>query len=129
VPGEVPARVEQFVLQHLRSLEHLDALVAMHREPARWWTAAALADSVGTSVAAAEQILEDLCSANLLGVKVSSTVVYQFSPGSPELQPLVPELIDALRTARVRVYTLITSRAASAVRDFADAFRFKGRRK
>ena len=128
VPGELPATVEQFVLRHVRSLEHLDALVAIHREPARWWTAEALADSVGTSVGTAERILEDLCSANLLSVKVCSTVVYQLSPGSPALQRIVLELLDAFRTARVRVYSLITSPASSAVRDFADAFGFKGKR-
>ena len=113
------------MLEKIRSLDHLDALLAMYREPTRWWTDEMLAETVGTSVGAAERLLEDLCSANLLRVRIASAVGYQYSPGSEETERLVVDLVHALRHARVRIYTLIASRSSRALHEFADAFRFR----
>jgi hypothetical protein len=124
-PGDLPTALEHFVLQKLRSLDHLDALVAMYREPTKWWTGEMLAQSVGTSVGAAERLLDDLCSASLLKVRITSALMYQYSPASEEMERLVADLVDALRHARVRIYTLITSRSSRALHEFADAFRFR----
>ena len=127
MPGDLPTALEHFVLQKLRSLDHLDALVAMYREPTKWWTGEMLAQSVGTSVGAAERLLDDLCSASLLKVRITSALMYQYSPASEEMERLVVDLVDALRHARVRIYTLITSRSSRALHEFADAFRFRSR--
>ena len=108
--GDLPTALESFVLSNLRSLEHLDALLALYREPSRWWTGRTVSQAIGTSVPTADQILEDLCSANLLGVRVSSSIAYQFNPGSPEIQRLVTEFIEALRGGRQKISTLITDR-------------------
>lgn len=123
--GDLAPHVERFVLQHLRSLEHLDAVLAMHREPERWWTDQSISDATGAPLHVAEQILEDLCSANLLNVRITSAVAYQFNPGSEDLKETVADVVDALRLGRTRVYTLITSRSSRALRDFADAFRLR----
>lgn len=121
----LPAALEHFVLQKVRSLDHLDALLAMYREPTRWWTGDMLAETVGTPVDAAERLLEDLCSANFLRVRIASAVVYQYGPESEETERLVVDLVHALRHARVRIYTLLTSRSSRALHEFADAFRFR----
>lgn len=103
--------------------------MAIYRERTKWWTGEMLSGTVGTSAAAAERLLEDLCSAGLLNVRIASAVEYQYAPRSGETEALVTDLDQALRYARVRLYTLITSRSSRAVHDFADAFRFRGKKR
>jgi hypothetical protein len=129
VAVDLPPALEQFILQNLRSLDHLEAFLAMYRDPSRWWTGEVLAQTIGTSVGAAEQILEELGSANLLKVQIASAVAYQYSPGSHVTEGLVRDLVHALRHSRVRIYTLITSRSARGLHEFADAFRFRSKKR
>jgi hypothetical protein len=109
--GVLSLALERFVLHHLHSIAHLDALVVLQREPRRWWTTDAIATAIGTSKLEAERILEDLCSSNLLAVSVASALIYQFNPGSVELECLVRELLEVHRGARAPVHSLIASRA------------------
>jgi len=99
----------------------------MREHRGRWWNSLSLADYLGVSSSAADRILEELCSRSLLAVNVGSTVGYQFSPATPELEALVTEFVDAYRRARGRIHTLIASRRERSVRDFADAFRLRER--
>jgi hypothetical protein len=128
VSSSITPVLEQFIVEHLRSLEHMEALLLLERDARQWWTADALAGFLGISPGMAEQILDELCSANLLNVRVASAVSYQFSPGSPEMSRLVLDLVEALRYARPRIYALITSRSSRALWEFADAFRWRRRR-
>jgi hypothetical protein len=124
----LPATLEHFVVSTFRSLAHLDAFWVIHRDPTRWWTCENLASAVGASVTTAEQILEDLCSANLLEVRLASAAVaYRFNPGSPDTEQRIAQLADALRSGRDRVYALVSSPSSRAMRDFADAFRLRAR--
>lgn len=107
VHGEIPPHIQAFILRHLTSLDHLEALLWMREYRSRWFNAESLGGALGISAAIAEKVLEDLCSGSLLAVQVSSAVTYQFSPATPDLETLVSEFIDVLRRARVRVYGLI----------------------
>ena len=122
---EIPAHVQAFVLRHLRSVAHLEILLWMREHRGRWWNADSLASALGVAAPLSEKILEELCSANMLAVQVSSSISYQFSPATPALEALVTEFVEVLRQSRVRVYGLIASPSAHSVRDFADAFRFR----
>jgi hypothetical protein len=127
VSGTISPDLERFVVEYLPSIGHLEAMLHLHRDRAQWWTAEGLARVLGVSEPAANQILEELCSANLLAVRVGSALAYQYAPGSRELETVASELVEALRFARPRIYTLITSRSTQALRQFADAFRLRGR--
>ena len=122
---EIPPQVRAFVLRHVRSVDHLEILLWMREHRGRWWNAETLASSLGVPMSLGEKILEELCSANMLAVQVSSTISYQFSPATPALEALVTEFVEVLRQSRVRVYGLIASPSARSVRDFADAFKFR----
>jgi hypothetical protein len=125
VPAEIPPNVQAFILRHLPSVEHLEALLLMREHRSRWWKADSLGTALGIPEASAEKILEELCSGSLLAVQVSSAVAYQFSPATPAIEALTTEFVQVLRRSRVRVYGLIVSPAARSASAFADAFRFR----
>lgn len=100
----------------------------MREHSDRWWNADSLASTLGLSSTTAEKVLEELCSGSLLAVALGSSVGYRFSPATPELEAVVAAFVDACRTSRVRICSLIASPTARRVRDFADAFKFPERK-
>jgi predicted transcriptional regulator len=119
VRPDIPRHVQAFVARHLPSVGHLETLLWTREHRSRWWTADALASYVNVSTAAAEKILEELCSGSLLAVQASSKIAYRFSPATPDLDALVDDFVDTLRQSRPRVFELISSHASRS--DLADA--------
>ena len=111
--GVTPPHLQAFILRHLPSVAHLDALLWLREHRTRWWHAESLASSLGIPCQMAEKILEELCAGSLLAVQVSSAVVYQFNPATAALEDHVSQFIEYLRCSREHVDALI---ATSAVR-------------
>jgi hypothetical protein len=127
VAAEIPGDVAQFIQHTLPSPAHLEALAVMCGERARWWTGETLGRELRILTAAAEEVLEDLCSANLLEVQIASALAYRYTPGSAALKARAAAVVEALRYAPVQVYTLCGSPSVRAARQFADAFRLRRR--
>ena len=118
----------RFLMERIDSVEHLEALLLLSRSPDKWWTAPAVADELGGDTRSIGRTLDELCSQNLLDVRVAQDVLFKFAP-RPEDAPLVRALGDAYRTRRMMVLQTLSKRVDS-VRDFADAFKIgkkKGR--
>jgi hypothetical protein len=82
----VPApHVEAFVRRHCPSVAHLEALLWMREHGDRWWNADSLGDALGIAAPVADKVLEELCSGNLLAVRVSSAVSYRYNPATEAL--------------------------------------------
>ena len=128
VAPEIPADVAQFIGHALPSPAHLEALSVMCSDPARWWTGETLGRELQVLTSTAENVLEDLCSANLLEVQIASAVAYRYKPGSPELEARAAAVIEALRRSRAHSYSLCGSRFVRVARQFADALRLKRRK-
>jgi len=120
----------QFMDEHVASLEELDLLVAVADAPFRWWDATALSHQLGVSKDVARRILERFARANLLDIRVTDEVRYQFRPGTQELRDGAEAVAIAYRSRPTAVIQRLTRSPHRSVRDFADAFRFRrnGRR-
>ena len=121
----VPADVASFVGRHLRSLEDLQVLMTCIDGRDRWWDAPTVARSLGISHTAARHALDHLARGNLLDIRITGDVRYQFNPGSAELGGPALACAAVYRSNPVPLVQMVAGSARRSVRDFADAFRIR----
>lgn len=123
--GAIDPAVEQFLLDSIDTVPHLEALLLMFQSPATAWSVAELAARIYVSDKQATAILEDL-TRRLLIVRVEqSPPAYQYVARSQAQKELIDQVARSYRTQLVQVTRFIHSNASGSVRDFARAFRLK----
>jgi hypothetical protein len=124
-PAELPGEVVRFITREIESLEQLELLLLLMQAPDRWWDAASVASALGSREDVARRTLDRFASRNLLAIRVTADVRYQFQPGEEGLQRTMTLFAEAFRTNRLAVLQLVTGRPQRSIRDFADAFRIR----
>jgi DNA-binding transcriptional ArsR family regulator len=122
-PDEFPLTVRRFVQREIDGVEQLEILLFLHRQRARSWDAATVAESLSLPERRVAHHLEALGRRGLLDVRLASTVLYRFNPATPELTRDVALLADAYRERRSEVLEWLAPRRRT-LKDFSDAFRF-----
>lgn len=115
--------VFRFILEQIDSVPHLEALLLLWHNREKPWPIADVAKRLYVDPDTARQLLQDLHRRHLVATLPASTELYQFDAGSPEKDQLIGEVDRTYRRQLVRVSTIIHSKASSAVREFAKAFR------
>jgi hypothetical protein len=119
-----PEHVISFVTTHLRTVEELHLLVAMSGAPDRWFDGDSVARELGIGTQAARAALEHLASRNLLEIRVTGDVRYQFNPGTPEMRNAAIACVEAYYRDPVTMWRHVSEHLTRrGIRDFADAFR------
>lgn len=113
--------VDQFILDEIDSVPHLEALLLLWNSRPRTWPLDQLAHSLYISPDQTAGILRDLQTRELVTLENDQC---SFNTRWPN-----PELIHAVdrfwRRELIRISSLIHSKASPSVRQFARAFRFK----
>ena len=122
---EVPRQVRTFIASHLRSLDDLQLLVLLIQSDERWWDAEGAARELLVPLRAARMGLDRLASHNLLDIRITGNVRYQFRPGTEDLRLSAIACAEAYRANPLAVTTLVSGAARRGIRDFADAFRIR----
>jgi hypothetical protein len=118
--------VDTFVRQHIRTADDLELLLALANASDRWWDEGSLAGELGIDKATARRGLEHFASHNLLEIRVTESVRYQYRPGTQELDEQVRSFLDAYRVNPARIWRLVLEVGERrGVRDFAEAFRIR----
>jgi DNA-binding IclR family transcriptional regulator len=118
--------VISFVTAHLRTVDDLHLLVAMAGAQDRWFDADRVARELGITPSHARTALERLASQNLLEIRVTADIRYQFHPGTPELLAAANGCVEAYRRNPMALWRLASEQLnRRGVRDFADAFRIR----
>ena len=117
--------VSAFLAAHLSNLEQFQLLLHLMQTEDRWWDANAVARELGISPADAHAALDHLAKHNLLDIRITADVRYQFRPGTAELLTGVRACVEEFRRAPLEVLAAVTRGAPKSVRDFADAFRIR----
>ncbi len=116
--------VDQFILDQIDTIPHLEALLLVWRKLPKTWAVDEMAKELYVPEELASRVLKDLVQRDLLEETPSLSGQYQYKSRSLEHDKLVA-LVDATyRRELIRVSGLVHSKASSAVRDFARAFRF-----
>jgi hypothetical protein len=121
----VPEAVVRFIASHIGSLEELHVLITCIRGRERWWDAATIASELAMTETAALRALEEIARHNLLDVRISGEVRYQFSPGSHDVEEAALALADVYLAQPLAVTQHVARVARRDIRDFADAFRIR----
>lgn len=115
--------VLQFIVEHLHTVPHLEALLLIWQNPATPWTSELLAARIYVTPIVGRSILDEL---KVLGVvKPSAESIYHYDPAWDEQRQLLPRLANLYRRQLVQVTKLIHSKGSSSVREFARAFQIK----
>ena len=114
-----------FVANHVRTLAELQLLMAIVQSGDRWWDATSAAREAGLTLQEARRALDHFGAHNLLDIRITGDVRYQYRPGTPELRESAEACVAAFRTRPLDLAQLVTGPSAASVRDFADAFRLR----
>ena len=117
--------VLSFLSAHVAHLVEFQLLMLVAQSPDRWWDAGSAARELGITVTAARGALDHLAKHNLLDIRITGDVRYQFRPGTEALRTGVAACVDAFRRAPLRMFAVVTGQGPKSVRDFADAFRIR----
>lgn len=119
----IPQKVEAFVLGNINSIEQLEVLLLLRKDPDREWDADQVSSALRTNPASAAGRLSDLRSRKLLSKRRDAgQLYYRYSPEA-EIGLLVDEVAKFYTTHRHMIIELIYSRPAETIRILADAFR------
>ena len=122
--GQPNLDVDQFILDRIDSVPHLESLLLLWNTRPAVWTVAELATRLYTKPQVSRKILEDLAREGLVAAVPEVQDQYRYNSKSPDLDRVV-ELVDSTyRRELVRLSTLIHKNASPAIREFARAFRF-----
>jgi hypothetical protein len=123
--AEVPELVAQFLAAHIATVEQLDVLLLLVQTPDRWWDARTIGGALGLPEQVSRRTLDALASQNLLAIRITGAVRYQYQPGRPGLDDAARLTADTCRTNHAGVLRLVTHSARRNLRAFADAFRIR----
>src|SRR5690606_34103169 len=121
----LPPEVVEFATVYTTSLDDLQVLMTCVEERDRWWDAAAMSRHLTIGVSSARRALDRLVGRNLLDIRITGDVRYQFNPGTSELEAAALACATAYHANPVAVVQLVTGNSRRSLRDFADAFRFR----
>ena len=119
--------VDQFVAQHVRSVEQLEILLLLHRSPDTYWTAAALAQHLGIAATVADLQVKALVRDGL-SREGASGPQYRYDGSNPDRAQMVGQLAAAYRDRRISVINAIYEANLTRLRTLADAFKFGGKK-
>ena len=122
---EIPPLVLTFLSEHVSNLEQFQLLVRIVQGGDRWWDAPSVARELGIGARQAQAALDHLAKHNLLDIRITGDVRYQFQPGTDELRAAAQASVDEFRRRPVEVLEVITALGRRGIRDFADAFRIR----
>ena len=119
---DIPEDVRAFILEHIHSVEQLDALLLLRRTRPRVWTAASLAEELRTSDLSAAARLRDLVSRGFVREEGGGFVYAAVAQGQ---DTIIGRLAAAYATYRYTTIELIFSKPIENIRNFARAFRLR----
>lgn len=123
-----PEDVKQFIERNLDSLEELEVLLFLHRQPSAALTAEALATAIYTNPTSTHAKLRALQHKGLVEARESEhATTFQYLPSSPKAR-FVDRLATLYAERRVAVTNIIISKPLPNIQAFADAFDFRKKR-
>jgi hypothetical protein len=116
-------RVNQFILEQIETVPHLEALLLAWNKRPKIWSAAAMAAELYVPADQADRVLRDLTARALLREVDTAPGRYQYA-STEERDRVIADVDVTYRHELIRISRMIHAKAPSALRDFARAFRF-----
>jgi len=118
----LPADVEQFIADYIRTIEHLEVVLAVAAAPQGMASASEVFAKVRSSEASVSARLDELTGEGLL---TRQGDVFRLNSNNAALHNTIAELGRAYKERSIRVIQTIYSDRRRAMRELSDAFRFR----
>jgi predicted transcriptional regulator len=130
----ISAEVRELLQERVQSIEALEALLLLFREPERNFPDSEVASAIGIDVELVRAALEALEREGLVGRFPGSPPTFRYQPANQRLGELVVQLAATYAAQRVDVLVMIANSAMgrvrkSALHTFSEAFRLRGPKK
>lgn len=113
--------IDRFLVAEIDSIPHLEAILLIWKSRPKRWSTEELSRSLYVPLDRARAVVYDLQQREMV-ILESDLCRYN---EAYRYDTIIPEVAEAYRRELVRITNLIHSKASSAVREFARAFRFK----
>jgi hypothetical protein len=121
----LPDDVKAFLLRHIDSIAHLEALLLLQANAELAWSAETLAKRIYTPVQDTAEILARLCADGFLAAQGSAPLLYQYHCSSREQANMVDQVAVLYARYLIPVTQLIHTKPRTRVQAFADAFKLR----
>jgi hypothetical protein len=115
---------EQFILDEIDSVPHLEALLLIWNSRPVSWSAEQMAQRLFVHPDAADRILQDLTRKNLIGLEAGTDRRYAYV-STADRDQLMASVDETYRRDLVRLSRAIHAKGSPALQDFLRAFRLK----
>jgi hypothetical protein len=119
--------LREFIASRIHTVVDLDVMLLLRSSADRWWSDEEVARQLLVAPTVALNALERLAG-GFLEVRVTSAVHFRFAPTHPERIQLAADLAAAAAADRDAVLRVVAQRPGRAMREFAEAFRLRGRK-
>lgn len=117
--------LKELLQQRLTSIDQIDIVMLLMRDPSRAWTAPEVAATVGTPPESAAMRLFLLASSGLIAFEATAGIPkYRYASTDADTHALLTELADLYQNDRAAVAALVGA-PPDPLRTFADAFKLK----
>ena len=123
-PDEVKKFVDEFLREQIDTVPHLEALLLLWNSRPKAWSVEDMAKALFVPPGAAKEILDDLARQRVITGDPTAAQGYRYE-SEPGRDDLIAAVDAAYRHELIRISRLIHSKAPSAIREFARAFRLK----
>jgi hypothetical protein len=117
----LPPDVQNFLRQHVDSVEQLEILLLLARTSSRGWTVEEIVTELRVNAGSVQKRLTDM---ERRGLVAKDGNLYRFLDQSP-YAPVVRQVGDTYRERRVAVIGFIFSKPSNSIQALADAFKVK----
>jgi len=124
LPVTASAALRLFLQQRLTSIDQIEIVLLLMRDPARAWTAPEVAAAVGTPQESAAMRLFLLASGGLIVFEAAGMPKYRYASGNAEADAMLSELAELYEVDPAGVAVLVGA-PPDPLRSFADAFKLK----
>lgn len=123
----IPDETQRFLRRCVRSVEELDILLVLFREPARWWTPMEMADALYASVTSVERSLQRLDASTVTDCRRAPNLAYRFTAREPSMRESMSMLVKLHSERHAAIRAAIAMEPMDDVQSFANAFRFRSK--
>ena len=126
MPSPVSEILERFIRERLPSVEQIEIVLLLRREPEKAWTAPDVSSSLGTPPESTAMRLFLLASNGIVVFDGSGGVPrYRYAASDPAVNAMVDEMALAYDDNRAALLAIAGGQAQDPLRSFADAFKLK----
>ena len=117
--SSLSALIEQFILEHVDSIEEIEILVHLHRHhPDKTWSAASLALELRINLLSASDRLDKLERKGI--VERTGSAAFRYAPREDSLATAIAALSQVYPTHQTTIITLILSKPNDKVQSFPE---------